>query len=74
LLQNESDWRQLKAIDDEGFTLCSQFASDTSEMLYSLSQGDFSAVATYTAKTDETAEDITSVAEERQAMLERLGY
>jgi len=70
----ESLWRELKEIDDEGFMVASDGFFIVGDTFDALSRLDFEAVEEYTKELSDGVEAMDDIAIKRQAILKELGY
>ncbi len=70
----ESLWRELKEIDDEGFMVASDGFFIVGDAFEALSRLDFEAAEVYIEELDREADKMKDIATERQAILKELGY
>ena len=72
--KNGEAWRELKAIDDEGFKLAVTNAELCSAGFYAIANGDLGTIEAVTTSVKKNNDKITTVAQARQRTLKALGY
>lgn len=74
VVKNEAEWKQLKEIDDRGFSLAAEGMGACSETLIAASNFDVDGINAGTEKLQDLATSVNSLALERQEVLVKLGY
>lgn len=69
-----SNWKELKEIDDEGFKYCADFMYLCSDGFVAAADFDISKLEKVQADMEELAPKISRVGNERQEVMEELGY
>ena len=72
--KDDTAWRELKSIDDQGFAYCADFAHATGTAWTAIGRGDYQAVEGYTDVIKDLTTSMTDVANKRRDTLKKLGY
>jgi hypothetical protein len=72
--EHQDDWKQLKEIDDRGFSQAAQFAGACSDIVTGLSLSDSDTFQQGQNKVNRINREMTNLAVQRRAILSRLSY
>ena len=72
--KNSDEWRKLKSIDDEGFTVAGEAMELCSAGYYAISNNDVNTLQAVTNETKKKTTKMLQLATERQKVLKVLGY
>ena len=72
--KNGDTWKQLKTIDDQGFSLASEGMGVCAEGYTAIGNGDYASLATISPKMKDLTTQINAIGVQRQGLLTQLGY
>lgn len=71
---DDSNWRRLKALDDEIFSVSGDALSSCSNIIQAAGQGDIDTIESENAVMSKQTLDLQSKLEKRKSLIQKLGY